>query len=95
MNSQEADCVPDPGYDDIVAGTQVTVTDETGRLIGVGTLAHASPGFVNFQCMFTFSVAGLPDAAFYGLTVGRRAGPTYSLTELQGAGWNVQLSIGT
>lgn len=90
------------GYDDIAAGVPVTVTNQTGEIIGATTLAAgwfneqetANPGDPPGGCVFPFEVAGLPDATFYSVEVGQRGELTYSLSELEAADWTVWSTLG-
>ena len=76
-------CVPGEGYEDVNAGTQVVVTNQDGRTVGLGSLGagalHAPAGFEadpgqaplrDFRCVFDFSVTVEPGADIYEIAVG-------------------------
>lgn len=70
--SGKVPCKGAGGYDDIAAGAQVTVTDETGKVVGVGNLAGGRYGDSG-ACLFTFEVDGVqPGRPFYGVEVSHR-----------------------
>lgn len=85
-------CVAFGGYDDIQAGAQITVKDQTGTIIGIGEL---EPIYTvdGDRCVFVFSL-DVPEATFYTLEMGRRGEQAYSRQDLEQAGWRVDLSIG-
>jgi len=84
-------CITTGGYADIQVGAQITVTNQTGTIIGIGELEPIMlPN--DERCVFTFTI-DVPDAAFYALTMGRRGDQTYSKQDLEGAGWHVDLVI--
>lgn len=85
-------CITTGGYADIQVGAQITVTDQTGTIIGVGVL---EPIYLpnDERCVFTFTI-DVPEATFYTLTMSRRGNLTYSKQDLEEAGWHVDLVIG-
>jgi hypothetical protein len=87
-------CVPLGGYADL-AEDQVTVKDEGGTVLGVGTLGGGTLAAVD-RCEFHFVVRDLPRAAFYQLEVGqgRRGTLRYRYAELAGMGWKVSAKVG-
>ena len=84
-------CVTLGGYDDIKIGTQITVRDQSGTIIGVGELEpiHTEMN----KCEFTFTIA-VPNVTFYTFEMGRRGEITYTKQELEQADWHVDLVIG-
>lgn len=98
-------CWGSSGYDDIDAGADVTVTDESGTVIAVGALG---PGEVvsfragNFltdfedavRCEFEFMINDVPDAKFYGVEVSDRGELRYSRDELEANAWVIGLQLG-
>lgn len=73
LTSGAAPCKGTGGYDDIGQGTQVTVTDEAGKVVGVGALGAGQYNSVSGSCTFEFTVAGVaPGRAFYGVEVAHR-----------------------
>jgi hypothetical protein len=87
-------CSGTGGYDDVDAGASVVVTNEQGTVIGTGSLGlgSASPGG---DCVFNFTVAGLPEGRFYGVEVSHRGKVTFSREQLEQDGWNVELTLGS
>lgn len=89
-------CMGMGGYEDLQAGKQITVRDETGTMIGVGGLEPIylpSEGIDNQRCVFTFTI-DVPEARFYTLEMERRGVLTYSKAELDTAEWHIDLSLG-
>ena len=73
------------GYDDLREGAEVTVTDESGKVLAVGALSGSG-------CVYTWQVNGVPvGPKLYGVTVGHRGAVHYTEAELRAG---VQLSIG-
>lgn len=87
-----AGCAGEGGYDDLHAGTSVTVTDAAGATIGLGKLGQ---GFLNpgaSTCSFSFNVTNIPAGkGFYGVEVSRRGRVQYPEADLVK---DVVLSIG-
>lgn len=88
------------GYDDIQVGTNVTIKDGTGTIIGTGSLGRgraAEPvGVENYAlgCEFSFRVPDVRKAAFYEVEVSHRGGLTFSYDELKTKGWFVRATLG-
>ena len=81
------------GYSDIDFGTSVTVRDETGTLIGSGTLGRGE--LVGSACRFKAVIDGVTsEASFYEVEVGSRGSLVYSNDELRSRGWLVSASLG-
>jgi hypothetical protein len=81
------------GYADIAAGTQVTVTDGSGAILGLGTLSTGAPGD-GTACRFAFTPISVADRDFYGIEVARRGVVRYSRADLAAKGWRVSLTLG-
>jgi hypothetical protein len=92
----DSQCVASGGYSDIRKGVDVVLRNEAGTILGDGSLGAGTTtdpdGYVT--CHFAFEIAGVPDAKFYSIKIGKRDGPTYSLDELSGKGWQVLLTLG-
>lgn len=74
------------GYSDIGTGTQVTVTDESGTVLGIGDLGQQG------QCRWSFLVLNVPAGhRFYGVGIGRRGTIQYTEAQLRAG---VSLSLG-
>jgi hypothetical protein len=80
------------GYDDISAGTQVTVTDEGGTLIGTGQLTGGKLSMSG--CRFTYRITTVPEARFYKIEVSHRGGLTYSFDEMTNQDWKIASTLG-
>lgn len=94
------DCSTDGGYADIRQGAQVTVTDESGTVVGVGSLAAGTTAEVSdaldmplaMKCEFDFSVLEVPDGhPFYSVEVSHRGQLRYQRTALDKA---LELTLG-
>lgn len=81
------------GYSDIGSGTQVTVTNESGKVLATSSLGVGSGVIV---CDFDFTVK-VPNASFYRIEIGggRRGVMTYSRQQMEDAGWSVNLTLGS
>lgn len=91
-------CLADDGYDDISENSQVTVTDQSGEVVGVGRLGpgvqtgstgYSYGDFLNNDspppiCAFTFEFTVPGGSEFYNLSVGNnnRGEITYTAEEL-------------
>jgi len=92
-------CTGTGGYDDMHVGAQVVVTDAAGDIVATGrlTLDPNGPepaGSGAYQCGYAFSIAGVPASDFYSVGIAGRKGLTYSATELESMGWDLDLSLG-
>jgi hypothetical protein len=66
------------GYGDITTGTEVTLTDDSGKVISVGQLMGAS------ACKWTFTLADVPAGGkFYGITISHRGTLHYTEAQLR------------
>ncbi len=95
---EDPQCFGRGGYDDIGAGTSVTVYDANGKIVGTGALDVGSlvvrkdadyEDWFTGVCEFAFAVS-VPPSDFYQVEVSHRGRSTVQLAE---AG-NVTLSIG-
>jgi hypothetical protein len=85
-------CRGDGGYSDIHAGTQVTIADAAGSVVGTGRLGTGTASS-STTCEFTFTVADVPAGEdFYRLTISRRGTMTYTAEELEAG---PELSLGS
>lgn len=82
-------CATKDGYDDIHEGAQVTVTDENGKVVGLGNLTSAglwadAPDtlVIMSQCRFNFTVAVPSGATFYRIEVAHRGVVRYTASEV-------------
>jgi Uncharacterised protein family UPF0547 len=79
-------------YSDISAGNDVTVRDETDRVVGTVALGSGALGFTSTAvCVFKFTVPDVPDAKFISVEVGHRGRLTFSAADLDTQHWSVQI----
>lgn len=88
------------GYDDMDAGTEVTVKDEDGTLLATGSLQEGklsdfSEDGAFFLCKFSFVIEDVPDAKFYSIETGTRGEISFSKEEMEKQDWEVGLSLGS
>lgn len=77
-------CQPDDGYDDIMAGAQVTVSSPSGDVIAVGRLGKGRRAPQGYACRFRFTVDGIPDGLpLYSVEVSHRGALTYDEAEMK------------
>jgi hypothetical protein len=86
-------CFGTGGYNDLAAGAQVTIRDETGKVLATGHLDEGKTKSAS-ECDFAFNL-DVPDAKFYQVEVSHRGQVTYSADDLEKAGWRVQLTLGS
>jgi hypothetical protein len=86
-------CSGTGGYSDIGDGTDVTVKDGAGKVIGTGRLSTNVEGSQDTGCAYDFTVA-VPDADFYVVAVSHRGELTYSRDEMQQHDWKVGFTLG-
>lgn len=73
-------------------GTQVTVRDETGKVIGTGVLAGGK--LTPAGCIFTFSARDIPAASFYTFDIAGIPGQPVAAALIIAASWHVDLTLG-
>lgn len=95
-------CYPDDGYDDVGEGASVTVRSATGNIVGsdrlgVGKAHDVKAGFSDptGDCVFGFSIDGIPRSKFYTIEASHRGEVTFSSAELDRQGWDVDLRVGS
>jgi hypothetical protein len=85
----DTSCTGWKGFDDIRGGTEVVVTDASGKTVAVGELAtgHAT-GITNDTatgCRLGFSITGIPPGVGpYGVEIGHRGATHYAQGSLTG-----------
>lgn len=88
-------CMASSGYDDIVTGGQVVVSDGGGKTLGLGALAAGivkTTDALNWSCVFSFTVPKVPaGGAFYKVAVGHRGAIQFTETDLKSG---VALTLG-
>jgi hypothetical protein len=83
-------CEAADGFDDIHAGTQVVIADETGATVALGDLnggnlqgTEGDPVFT-LDCGFDFIVPDIPVGhPFYKVSIGRRGTQEYTAAQLR------------
>jgi hypothetical protein len=86
-------CSGQGGYSDLTSGRQITVSDATGKVIGVGQLSYGRAES-EVTCRFPFEVKGLPAADFYGIELQRRGTLRYPIADLKARNWEVAFTLG-
>jgi hypothetical protein len=80
------------GLDDLGPGTQVTVTNQSGTVVGLGELDNGVlKGSVT--CVFRFKVKNLPRSTFYAVEVAERGKVRYAFARLVRERWTVRLTL--
>ena len=99
LDGEPGGCVGTGEYADIRIGMPITVEDDEGVLIGQAWL---DPGEVTTHgprsspaCSFAFTVDNLAPATNYRIAPGDRDAVDVSLKQLQAAGWEIALTIGS
>lgn len=87
-------CAGTGGYDDISAGTTVTVSDGSGHVVGIGELGLGKEKSLLGECEFAFTVKDVPDEDFYDVEVSHRGGLKFSRQEMEDNDWYVAGSLG-
>jgi hypothetical protein len=90
--ADDGGCQGTSGYDDVERGLQVTISDQSGTVIGTGALDSGQ--VLEAGCVFRFEVNNIPVANFYKVAVGRRGEISYSLDQMKQMSWSVELSLG-
>ena len=81
------------GYDDIRKGTQVTVRDADGTLLGVGDLS-AGEAQSKSKCWFFFIVEDLPETNIYAIEISHRGELIYTFDDLEEREWFITPGLG-
>lgn len=89
----DSGCAGDGGYDDIKRGTQFTIKDPSGTLIGFGSLT-ATQYVDRLHCKFAGTAQDVPDAAIYSVEIGRRGVVNFTRAELEANAWTAALTLG-
>jgi hypothetical protein len=86
------ECSGSGQYTDITGGLEVTITDETGEVIGSTGLAVDARGGEG-QCLYLWEVMVGP-ASSYSIEVGDRPAGTYTVADLNQRNWGVAVTFG-
>lgn len=87
-------CEGTGGYSDMSIGTQFTIKDAAGTLVGFGALTIADYGPRAFECSLQGKATGVPDLPIYSVEVGRRGTVNFQRADLEADGWLARLSLG-
>lgn len=84
-------CFGGGGYADVREGAPITVYDDSGSVIGTGTITSSAYRSLTGDaiCELTLAASGLPDKPFYQLEFGGRPRTTIQRADIG----NIQLSI--
>ena len=85
-------CRAEPGYADVVDGSNAVVKDESGVTIGATTVKIVTLGGSSSPCRFAFALM-LPRAGFYHLVIGNREGPSISYADLAKLIWKWAITL--
>lgn len=88
--SKDAGCRGLGGYSDMSPGTDVTLRDGNGSIVGSGRLEVSGDGF---PCRFE-SKFEIDDAKFYEIEIGHRGGPSFTKSQLEDDMWIISLTLG-
>lgn len=86
-------CEGGRGFDDLRSGAPVTVKNESGKIIGLGSLDIGATS-ASTTCEFPFEVDDVGNAKVYEIEVAHRGGVVFKRSDLEGNGWKVSLTIG-
>ncbi|QBJ98805.1 hypothetical protein ERC79_17940 [Rhodococcus sp. ABRD24] len=85
------ECAGAGGYDDIIPGTEVTVSDESGTILGKGELSSSTGG--SGYCDFEFTIHDVPRGKhFYDVEVSQRGALSFTEEEAESG---LSLTLGT
>jgi hypothetical protein len=86
-------CQGSDGYDDIVSGAQVVVSNDSGSVLALSQLDDGvADGSGN--CVFNFAIDKVPRSNFYRFEVSHRGQLDYSYQQLSSAGFSVAMTLG-
>lgn len=85
--------------DEVAVGDEVLVTDESGVIVGVGTLESGvssaatglAPSTLDVRCSLRFEVPLEGSSSFYSISIDGVDGPAFSASELEEMHWSVSL----
>jgi hypothetical protein len=84
VKNDDGSCYGGSGYDDIDTGTQVVVSDSSGKTVAIGKLGKSVMKAANLECVWKFVVNGVPTGQrFYKVEVGHRGEVQYTEKQLR------------
>jgi hypothetical protein len=78
-------------------GKEVIVKNEKGTIVATGELKASvvgSSGSGLDSCVYPFSIAGVPKASIYTVSVANEGDKHYSFADLESKKWNLELTLG-
>lgn len=81
------------GYADIVGGEDIVVRNGSGEELARTTLEIGQPSADGTECTLPWSVAELPEAPSYTVTIGGREPVPYTLDELRQDQFDIVLAL--
>ncbi|MFD7445821.1 hypothetical protein [Streptomyces sp. NPDC059909] len=82
FTNDSGSCTGDDGYDDLDAGTEVTISDASGTVVAADSLTTGE--VVGTTCLFKFTVHGIPAGSkLYRVEVSHRGDLTKTEAELR------------
>jgi hypothetical protein len=81
-------------YSDIAKGTHVSITNETGKVVGFADL-DAPVSLGAGECDFVWQAAGVGRAKLYRVTISDRGSVSYTYAEMVANDWNVSTQVGS
>lgn len=93
-------CAGTGGYSDLSTGAQITVKDEAGTIVAIGTLGQGTtvpadlPIFGGVYCRWDLTAGPIGERPFYTVEVAHRGPLSYSLDDLRAKDWKVDLTLG-
>ena len=85
-------CYTTGGYSDVNSGTNVTVKNGEGKLLGITDLSSGETAG-SYSCKFSFEME-VANSEFYSFDIGNRDEVSYSKDELEAKGWSLDLTLG-
>ena len=92
VETNGSSCYTSGGYSDVSSGTNVTVKNGEGKLLGITDLSSGATAG-SYSCKFSFQIE-VPNSDFYSFDIGNRDEVSYSKDELKAKGWNLELTLG-
>lgn len=84
LSNNGSSCMGTGGYDDIAAGTSVTVYDANGGVVATGALGDGSRDSTETTCSFPLSAADVPSAPnFFSVEISHRGKITISRADAE------------
>lgn len=88
-----AACKGGGGYQDIIGGATVEIAGADNKPLASTKLGLGQPGSDDYTCIFTFSLPEVPETNAYSFLIENRPAVPYTLDELKGDDWTVDLTL--